>query len=576
VTFSVRLKKYIALLCFVLLTACNSGNDSGPNHSDYINIAHNSDTASDIEVSLPQRLRTTLAVDPANIRGIVNVDGTETEMIRNASTGEFTAQVEVPARSNINVSIRFYEIYSGQELTLASFQRNYNVGGVDTPLILRASDYLYQPHDQDSDGVSNFDEREFGSDPLDGSQTPQITQVRVFVEKPQLLAGNSNSEYVMELSIGSFNYTGAAGEFTLNGRDFSVVNQDPLAAQVRYLETRTGQRLTIATQEISLSSNQRTVQFGTANYRYGFDQDQDGVSNLDELLSGQDLLSAGDYTFAVRFSMPAEIADPGAATGELIVNGNAIPTTRNGNTFDASVTLPAGSSAEIVANIIGTYQGQGLLLANFSTQDSRNLPAYELNGWSFEHDDDGDDTLNYLELANGTNPFVIEVLGCTPQTETLSFGLTDDAFLNYNSGLLVNTAVLRVAGDLRESLIRFQYSGDPASLDGEITSAQLVLTVAGDQGSGEIEVYSLKNFEWNDLVAEIDVPDAGQPVVSQSQDFWASGERYLFDIPASAIAIDTTFIVVQVPSADDDADVAFTSSLNGPSPEFTATVERCL
>jgi len=571
----VRLKKTIAFLCFALLTACNSGSDSG--NGEYINIVQSSESASGIEVTLPEPLRTTLAIDPANLRGVVTVDGAETELVR-TSTGEFTAQVEVPARSNINLSIRFYELYSGQELTLASFQRNYSVGGVDTPLILRAGDYQYQPHDEDGDGISNFDERKFDTNPLDGSQAPQITQVRVFVEKPQLLASSSNSEYVMELSIGSFNYTGAAGEFTLNGRDFSVVNQDPLAAQVRYIETRTGQRLTIATQEFSLSSNQRTVEFGASGYRYGFDQDQDGVSNLDELLSGQDLLSAGDYTFAIRFSVPNEIADPGAATGELIVNGSAVPTSRNGNTFDASVTLPAGSSAEIVANIIGTYQGQGLVLANFSTQESRNLPAYELNGWSFQHDDDGDSTLNYLELANGTNPFVIEVAGCTPQTETLSFGLTDDAFLNYNSGLIVNTAVLRVAGNVRESLVRFQYSGDPAGFDGEITSAQLALTVAGDQGTGEIVVYAIKEFEWNDLVPFISVPDAGQPVASLYQDFWASGERYIFDIPASAIAIDTTFVVQQVPNSDDDddADVAFTSSLNGPSPEFTAIVERCL
>jgi len=290
------------------------------------------------------------------------------------------------------------------------------------------------------------------------------------------------------------------------------------------------------------------------------------------------LLSAGDYTFAVRFSVPDEIADPGAATGELIVNGNAIPTSRNGNTFDASVTLPVGSTAEIVANIIGTYQGRAVLLANFSTQESRNLPAYELNGWSLNNDDDGDGIFNYQELADGSDPFVIEVVGCTPQTETLSFGLTDDAFLNYNSGLLVNTAVLRVAGGVRESLARFQFAGDPASFDGEITSAQLALTVAGDQGTGEMEIYSIKEFEWNDLVPFVSVPDSGQPVASLYQDFWASGERYIFDIPASAIAIDTTFIVRHIPADDDDedADVAFTSSLNGPSPEFTAIVERCL
>jgi len=156
----VRLKKQLTPLCFAVLAACNSGDDSGDTQGEYINIAQNAGAVSSLAISMPEQLRTTLAIDPADIRGVVSVDGVETALVRNL-TGGFTAQVDVPARSNIDINIRFYELYSGEELTLASFARNFSVGSTDAPLILRAGDYVYQIHDNDGDGASNFEERKF-------------------------------------------------------------------------------------------------------------------------------------------------------------------------------------------------------------------------------------------------------------------------------------------------------------------------------------------------------------------------------------------------------------------------------
>jgi len=77
-----------------------------------------------------------------------------------------------------------------------------------------------------------------------------------------------------------------------------------------------------------------------------------------------------------------------------------------------------------------------------------------LDGFNTSIDTDGDGLLNYIELAQGTDPFNGS-LQCTPVGETLTATITDDAYIE--NTVLFDNAFLRLEANRRVSIIRFQF-----------------------------------------------------------------------------------------------------------------------
>ena len=555
-----------SLLALAGLIACDSQPAPDPDQVAIDQVVLN---GTGIQVPLPQQLRTISDIDPASVTAVVTVNGVQTELQSSAPGDQFIGQITVPAQSSFTLIIEFYEDFAGRRLNLARAEMPVTTTGANTTLNLQASDYDVNSFDFDGDNVSNIAERQSNTDPLDPTQIPDFIEVEVFAALPVEATAAGYSNYQIEASVGTESVTTAAVNGQLNHR-FTVPRQDTLTVNVRLIENVSGQGLVFGTQSRQILNpvdNSQIVFEGTA-YNFASDRDEDGVSDLDELIAGTDLLQApvsNLIAYTVLFEVPPEIANPNSAFATLAINGSDVSLTRAANTYTGTGMAVPGSSIDIDVEINDTFNGESVVLATFGGEAQPVAgETLQLEGFTLDLDTDNDGIENYLELAAGSDPFNPPPPQCTPVTETVFATLTDDGY--QQNTRLFNNDTLQVAENRRTILIR--YSFDESI--GEVTAARLNLTVTTDEGDGLLSVFSVSDFEWNDQVNSVTLPVLGAPVASQEND-WEAGEEYAFDLNPDAITGDFTLFITQTGGND----VAFGSSDTVVPPSLSLFVERC-
>ena len=555
-----------SLLALAGLIACDSQPAPDPDQVAIDQVVLN---GTGIQVPLPQQLRTISDIDPASVTAVVTVNGVQTELQSSAPGDQFIGQITVPAQSSFTLIIEFYEDFAGRRLNLARAEMPVTTTGANTTLNLQASDYDVNSFDFDGDNVSNIAERQSNTDPLDPTQIPDFIEVEVFAALPVEATAAGYSNYQIEASVGTESVTTAAVNGQLNHR-FTVPRQDTLTVNVRLIENVSGQGLVFGTQSRQILNpvdNSQIIFEGTA-YNFSSDRDEDGVSDLDELLAGTDLLEApvsNLISYTVLFEVPPEIANPNSAFATLAINGSDVSLTRAANTYTGTGMAVPGSSIDINVEINDTFNGESVVLATFGGEAQPVAgETLQLEGFTLDLDTDNDGIENYLELAAGSDPFNPPPPQCTPVTETVFATLTDDGY--QQNTRLFNNDTLQVAENRRTILIR--YSFDESI--GEVTAARLNLTVTTDEGDGLLSVFSVSDFEWNDQVNSVTLPVLGAPVASQEND-WEAGEEYAFDLNPDAITGDFTLFITQTGGND----VAFGSSDTVVPPSLSLFVERC-
>lgn len=558
----IYLWRVFCFLAWLGLTACDS--QSKPTVDQVVL------DGTSIQVPLPAQLREISAIDPAAVTAVVTVNGIETELQRAGQVdGQFTGQITVPARSSFTVVIDFYENFSGLRLNLARAERAITTTGGNTTLSLQSEDYDFNSFDFDSDNASNLLERQFNTNPLDSSQLPEFIEIEVFAALPVEATSVGFNNYQIEASVGAETVTTAADNGQLN-HTFRVVKQDSLTIDVRLIESVTGQGVVIGTQTRNLVNPPEFSQIifdGTA-YNLDSDRDADGLTDLDELIAGTDLLSAqvsNQIPFTVLFDVPAEISDPSNVFAILEINGSNVSLSRVGDTYTGTSMTVAGSSIDISVQLNDTLMNDVITLATFNGQAQPSAgETLQLEGFSLQIDTDNDGIFNYLELAQGSDPFNPPELSCTTVSETVFATLTDDGFQQNNR--FFDTNSLQVSANRKTILIR--YSRDESL--GTVTAANLNLTVTTDEGDGLLSVFAVDDFEWSDTDNSVDLPLLGAPVGSL-EGVWQTEVEYSFNLNPDVISSDFTLFITQ----SGGNDVAFGSSDTVVPPSLQIAVERC-
>ena len=151
------------------------------------------------------------------------------------------------------------------------------------------------------------------------------------------------------------------------------------------------------------------------------------------------------------------------------------------------------------------------------------------------------------------DPTTINVVSSMPVQEGLS--PIHDAYLQ--SGTLFNNVDLRVENGKRVAYLQF----DLSTIEGDIQSMELLLTVGSDAGSGTINVLDGSHSNWTEtnLSAE-NAPTEGANLATTNGAL-AVGQTYAYDVSAATIVDNKVTFVVTMNAGGND--VSFASKENG-------------
>ena len=281
--------KSIILLLTVIITVsgCNGETAPSPASDD-----------SGLNFELPEKLRTSLAVNPDQVSGILTVNGQTYNLER--FDQRFRAIVpNVPANSNVTIALLFTEtLPDGRSLDLARTEpQTILIGATDTTRTFNRQQYLYD-FDDDNDGISNIVERNDATDPFTaenaGTRTvsveysipqrindPTITQIRALIaDNPKAATpiGNGRFRSTSEVSI-------------LNSFDVEILLVQFIDVGLNGGSELAELRLAEASSPVEAGDQNLTIQLQDGDFSFAFDADGDGIVNIDEVQSGTDPFS---------------------------------------------------------------------------------------------------------------------------------------------------------------------------------------------------------------------------------------------------------------------------------------------
>ena len=226
-------------------------------------------------------------------------------------------------------------------------------------------------------------------------------------------------------------------EVTVNGRQvlldggtgqqrgvMNVSRGDVLKVVATWSEFYEGNILNLAqaTQDYTVPVNPETdvlVHFFTSDYFTGFDEDQDGISNIDERNAGTDPYEIEPFRDPIVFvplnfnaELPDRLRD---ADGDIIdslfavaeLNRVSIELSLDGNRRWVGETTFATNTDVLVDFVVYSSTERDVPLARW--QNTRNVGSgttVSINAGEYRYDDnsDGDDLNNLQEVLDGTNP----------------------------------------------------------------------------------------------------------------------------------------------------------------------------
>lgn len=252
-------------------------------------------SGSSLDIQLPEKIRTSLAVDFTRVSGVATVNDRIFEMER--LDDSFRAIVpDIPVNSELSIDLRFSEtLTDGRILDLAQTAPEiFSVGSTDTTIEITEDEFSYA-FDDDNDGISNIVERNDGTDPFIpenvGNRTitvefnlpqriedPQITQALVLIS--DLSRAFEREDNFIQASGIVPNSNTIDVDIRLS-QLIELPNPDP-TQEIELLRVIVAQALL----QLDPGNDDQIVMLTDSDFNFDFDEDQDGTINLEEIQSG--------------------------------------------------------------------------------------------------------------------------------------------------------------------------------------------------------------------------------------------------------------------------------------------------
>jgi len=237
-------------------------------------------------ITAPSRIRESLVVDQTQVKAILTINGQQFEMPR-FGDDQFRIQIpNLPANTDFTLEVLFTEtLQDGTDLRLARIQQiTRSSGSADLTVNLSEDQFLYD-FDDDQDEISNILEREQNTDPF--FPETEVTSRNVFVQYniPQRITDPTailDTTLILDINR----------ERNRDNRLITVLTRAPSNVEVT-IEARLeqffeGSRIIVAqaTEDRAAGTADLLVVLTDQLFDFDIDNDDDGVSNFDELQAG--------------------------------------------------------------------------------------------------------------------------------------------------------------------------------------------------------------------------------------------------------------------------------------------------
>ncbi len=248
-------------------------------------------------VALAAPKRVIAAVDPEQLSVELRVNNQSYTAIRQADNSYVTS-VTVPANRDSRITVVWTELFQGTRLKLAEQVEVVTVG--DSAMTINFGDAYTTTgngFDIDADGFSNLAERIEGTNPLSANDRPDAASLQLTVALPDDIVALGDditlSATVNDAPVSLLR--ASAGVATASVPGFAAGVQASASVQIN------GSGLSLATAQKSLTlqlgdDNQLTI--AQTDFDTSADTDNDGISNIVELLLGTNPQAAIDYNIA--------------------------------------------------------------------------------------------------------------------------------------------------------------------------------------------------------------------------------------------------------------------------------------
>lgn len=198
----------------------------------------------------------------------------------------------------------------------------------------------------------------------------------------------------------------------------SLNNVSSVAVNLRFSEQLvSGEIIDLAShpqKSTVIGDGNNIIEFSESDFTIDFDDDGDGITNLQERNLGTDPTVADEFrerrTISVSFIIPGEIPFPAITQRRVLIANSPRPIgLPDGFVFTSSGTVFTPDAVIVEVDLLQQLTPpQSVLLARSSTEIpiGFNDVSIQLNDNDFDYsfDDDGDGRTNIEEIRNGTNP----------------------------------------------------------------------------------------------------------------------------------------------------------------------------